>query len=169
MDLEHLERCLRLFDTSLTTKDPSLDDSYMETMHLIRSGKNATHIDKASKAYAYICIIDQLCIETYREQDVLRLEGCRLVVPTHRHDAILRLLHAGHGGIAKTYRTTAQLYFWPNMKANIEQSVANCSPCQEQRQSNPKPLIGEVRLPGDAKQLMLHTACDLFSAVKSSG
>ena len=58
----------------------------MEAMHLVRSGKNATHIDKASKAYAYRQIMDQLCIETYREQDVLVLDGCRLVVPT---DAML--------------------------------------------------------------------------------
>ena len=60
--------------------------------------------------------MDQICIETYRKQDVLVLDGCRLVVPTLRRDAILCLLHAGHGGIAKTYRTATQLYFWPNMK-----------------------------------------------------
>ena len=74
--------------------------------------------------------MDQLCIETYQDQDVLVLDGCRLVVPTHKWDAILILLHAGHSGIAKTYRTATQLYFWPNMKADIEQSVANCSPAR---------------------------------------
>ena len=93
---EHLERCLRLFDTSLTKMYPTLDDAYMETMRLVRSGKNATHIDKASNAYAYRRVIDQLCIETYRNQEVLVLDGCRLVVPAHRRDAILLLLHAGH-------------------------------------------------------------------------
>ena len=50
---EHLERCLCLFDTSLTKMDPMLDDAYIETMKLVRSGKNATHIDKASPVYAY--------------------------------------------------------------------------------------------------------------------
>ena len=50
------------------------------------------------------------------------------------------------------------------MKADIEQSVANCSSCQAQRQSNPRPKLDTVNLPGDAKQPMLHTACDLFSA-----
>ena len=86
-------------------------------------------------------------------------------MPAHRRDAILLLLHAGHSGIAKTYRTATQLYFWPNMKADIEQSVANCSPCQTQRQSNPKPHMDRINQPGEAKQPMLHTACDLFSAV----
>ena len=117
---EHLERCLRLFDTLLTKVDPMLDDAYVETMKLVRSGKNATHIDKASPAYAYRRVIDQFCIRTYRDHEVLVLDGCRLVVSTHRRDAILLLLHAGHSGIAKTHRTATQLYFWPNMKSDIE-------------------------------------------------
>ena len=87
--------------------------------------------------------MDQLCIETYRDQDVLVLDGCRVVVPTHKQDAILLLLHAGHSGIAKTYRTATQLYFWPNMPGSAT----------EQPQA------------GEAKQPMLHTACNLFSAV----
>ena len=61
---EHLERCLRIFDRLLTQMDPSLDDRCMETMRFVRSGKNATHIDKASGAYDYRKIIDQLCIQT---------------------------------------------------------------------------------------------------------
>ena len=141
-----------------------LDEEYSETMQLVREGKNATHIHKSSKAYAYRRIIDLLCIETYQEQDVLVYDGCRLVVPTHKRSAILSLLHAGHSGIAKTYRTAIQLYYWPSMKTDIEQSVANCSSCQTQRQSNPRPKLDTVNLPGDAKQPMLHTACDLFSA-----
>ena len=51
------------------------------------------------------------------------------------------------------------------MKTDIEQSVANCSPCQAQRQSNPRPKLDTVNLPGDARQPMLQTACDLFSVV----
>ena len=56
----------------------------MATMRFVRSGKYATHIDKASGAYDYRKIIDQLCVETYRGQDVLVLDGCRLVVPEHK-------------------------------------------------------------------------------------
>ena len=115
--------------------DPTLDDEYVETMQLVKSGKNATHIGKQSKAYAYRRVMDQLCVETYREQDVLVYDGCRLVVPAHKREAILSLLHAGHSGIAKTYKTATQLYYWPSMKTDIEQSVANCSPCQAPKQS----------------------------------
>ena len=132
---EQLEHCLRIFDPSLTQMDPTLDEAYNETLQLVRAGKNATHIQKSSKAYAYRRIIDLLCIETYQEQDVLVYDGCRQVVPTHKRSAILTLLHAGHSGIAKTYRTAIQLYYWPSMKKDIEQSVANCSSCQAQTET----------------------------------
>ena len=32
---EHLERCLRLFDSSLKKMDPTLDEEYMEAMGLV--------------------------------------------------------------------------------------------------------------------------------------
>ena len=51
------------------------------------------------------------------------------------------------------------------MKKDIEASIASCTPCQEQRPSNPHPTMGAVNLPSKAKHPMLHTACDLFSAV----
>ena len=162
---EQLEHCLRIFDPSLTHMDPSMDDEYVEALQLAREGKNATHMLRSSKAYAYRRILDLLCIETYQGQDVLVYDGCRLVVPRHKRPAILALLHAGHSGIAKTYRTAIQLYYCASMKADIEQSVANCSPCQAQRQNNPRPKMDAVNLPGSAKLSMLHTACDLFSAV----
>ena len=55
---EHLKHCLRLFNSSLTTMDPTLDGEYMEAMHLVQSGKNATHIARSSKAYAYRRVMD---------------------------------------------------------------------------------------------------------------
>ena len=51
------------------------------------------------------------------------------------------------------------------MKTDIEQSVTNCSPCQTQRQSHRRPKMDAVNLPGSVKLPMLHTACNLFSAV----
>ena len=93
-----------------------MNEEYVEVLQLVREGKNATHVLRSSKAYTYRRILDLLCIETYQRQDVLVYDGCRLVVPRHKRPAILTLLHAGHSGIAKTYRTATQLYYWPSMK-----------------------------------------------------
>ena len=49
------------------------------------------------------------------------------------------------------------------MKRDIEISVSACRPCQEQR--NPKPTLGDITLPSSVKQPMLHTACNIFSAM----
>ena len=57
-ELEQLEHCLRIFDPSLT----KMDEEYNETLELVKAGKNATHIQKSSKAYAYRRIIDLLCV-----------------------------------------------------------------------------------------------------------
>ena len=76
----------------------------------------------------------------YHEEEVLVLDGCRLVVPTHKRNAILvELLHTGHSGIAKTYKTATQLYYWQNIKKGIEASVASCTLCQEQSQTTYAP------------------------------
>ena len=143
-DTEQLEQCMRIFDPTLTRMDPSTDEEYVELLRLIREGKNASHISKNSKAYGFRRILDLLCIETYNGEDVLVYDGCRLVVPKPKRAAILALLHAGHSGIAKTYKTAIQLYYWPNMKTDIEHSVANCSACQASRQSNPRPKLDTV-------------------------
>ena len=104
----------------LVDMDPSMDDEYVEALQLVREGKNATHMLRSSIDASWIYFAS-------KRIKVLVYDGCRLVVPRHKRPAILALLHAGHSGIAKTYRTAIQLYYWPSMKANIEQSVANCS------------------------------------------
>lgn len=72
------------------------------------------------------------------------------------------MLHAGHSDIAKTYNTALQLYYWPNMKKDIEDTVNACQPCQEQRNSNS--TLGKLKIPSSANQPMLEVGCDLFSA-----
>ena len=87
-ETEQLEQCMRIFDLSLTHMDPSMDEEYVKVLRLIREGKNATHVLKSSKAYGYRRILDLLCIETYKGENVLVYDGCRLVVPKHKRKAI---------------------------------------------------------------------------------
>ena len=117
-----------LVGSEMCIRDRSTDEEYVELLRLIREGKNASHISKTSKAYGFRRIMDLLCIETYNGEDVLVYDGCRLVVPKPKREAILALLHAGHSGIAKTYKTAIQLYYWPNMKSDIEPTALTPSP-----------------------------------------
>ena len=124
--------------------DASEDSRYTDTIAFLRSGKHISSLDRSSGAYNYRKVMDQLCIEMYRDEV---LDGCHFVVPTHKRNAILALLHAGHSGVAKTYRTAMQLYYWPNIKKDIVISISSCQPCQEQTASNPKLSMGQVNLP----------------------
>ena len=47
---------------------------------------------------------------------------------------------------------------------DIEDAVNACQSCQEQRNSNPKPALDELKLPSLAMQPMLEVGCDLFTA-----
>ena len=123
----------------------------METMNFIKSGKHINTLEKDSGAHDYKKIIGQLCIKMYPGEEVLVLDGCRLIVPAHKRKAILALLHAGHSCIAKTYKKAIQLYYWPNMKKDIKESISSCTPCQEQHPSNARQTMGAVNLPRDSK------------------
>ena len=82
--------------------------------------------------------------------------------PSYISDALAAFNYRKIIGISKTYSTTKQFYYWPNMKKDIEASINSCAACQEQRNSNTHPRLGELTLPSSAKQPMLHIGCDLF-------
>jgi hypothetical protein len=59
----------------------------------------------------------------------------RIIPPRHRMKAILRETHdlpsSGHQGRDATFRKTSEVYFWPNMKTDIEEFVKTCQVCQK--------------------------------------
>ena len=109
--LENLEKCLRRFNNSLTTMDPAGDKWYTEAMEFIQSGRHISSIMNAYGAFDYKKVLSQICIDRYNNEQVMVLDGSRLIIPTHKRQAILDLLHAGHSGVAKTYKTAMQLYY----------------------------------------------------------
>ena len=148
---KHLERCLRIFGTSLMRMDATAGPRYMQTLNFIKLGKHISTLEKDSGAHNHKKIINQLRIETYQEEEEQVLDGWRLVVPAHKRKAILPLLHAGLSVIAKTQETSTHLYYWPNMKKDIKESISSCTPCQEQHPSNARQTMGAVNLPRDSK------------------
>ena len=47
-------------------------------------------------------------------------------------------IHKGHLGITKCRERARGNFYWPNMNADIERMVKSCSPCQENRNQQPK-------------------------------
>ena len=66
------------------------------------------------------------------EQDCL-LWGIRVVIPTRYQKDMLEELHVGHPGIVRMKELARSYCWWPNVDLEIEQTVRNCSSCQQVR------------------------------------
>ena len=52
----------------------------------------------------------------------------RIIIPETLRYAILNALHFGHPGINKT-SSDAAIFWWPNMRTDIEKKAKTCSAC----------------------------------------
>ena len=70
---------------------------------------------------------------TFREEltveDGLILKGTRIVIPTKKHEAILKLIHEGHLGLNKCKLHAKETVYWPGLNDQLEKLVLNCELC----------------------------------------
>lgn len=80
----------------------------------------------------------------YAMRDGIMLFQNRMMVPNNYQlkREIFWMYHevpmAGHGGIQKTYKVVSELFYWPNMKHDIEEWVKHCRECQQVKCSTEK-------------------------------
>ena len=67
------------------------------------------------------------------DQDLVYLDGSRIVLPLKASKVILPLLHVSHIGLNKTYDLCRSMYFWPGMFKGVKQMVSQCRPCNIHR------------------------------------
>ena len=94
--------------------------------------------DNASpQLHAYWGIRDEIHCE-----DDLLFAGEKLVVPNAMRGELLSRLHESHLGIEKCRARTSEIMYWPNMSADIEETVAKCATCATfRKQNNKHPMI----------------------------
>ena len=78
-------------------------------------------------------ILDDTCVSTYSHQmksvrgqlsvneELVYVDGSRIVMTSKSIKSLLSLLHSSHAGINKNYDIAWQLYFWPGMLNDIKQ------------------------------------------------
>lgn len=75
-------------------------------------------------------------------EDEILFYNDRIIIPKSQRKMILEKLHSPHFGITKTLQRARNSVFWPNISNEIEQTVNQCSICQENSSKNRKePLI----------------------------
>ena len=91
----------------------------------------------------------------YSVKDGILLYQGRIWVPKESsiRSQLLREFHAtpqaGHGGVLKTYRSMCEMFYWPGMRREVQEFVANCQTCQFTKYSPSKPqgLLQPLQIP----------------------
>ena len=66
------------------------------------------------------------------------LWGMRVVVPSKWRKTVLHELHQGHQGIVRLKQLARSHVWWPKIDQDLEDTVNDCAPCQEHRNTPPK-------------------------------
>lgn len=66
----------------------------------------------------------------------------RIVIPKCMRRDMLKRIHVGHLGAAKTKLRAREIMYWPNMNSQIQDMISHCQACLTHRKENSKqPLI----------------------------
>ena len=71
----------------------------------------------------------------------LLMRNNRIVIPSSLRQDMLNRLHTGHQGITKCRRRAQQSVWWPNLRKQLENLIANCTICCRDRVQHAKPLM----------------------------
>lgn len=70
------------------------------------------------------------------EEDLI-FNGTRIFVPLQVRRDVIHLAHDTHMGELQQFRKVQQIFWWPGMKADVENYVKCCTECQRQRKVKP--------------------------------
>ena len=70
---------------------------------------------------------------TFREEltieDGLILKGTRILIPSKKHEAVLKLIHEGHLGLNKCKLHAKETVYWPGLNDKLDKLILNCELC----------------------------------------
>ena len=138
-----------------------IDEKYNSIVQAVKSDANFKLLPSHHPARQLLSISTQLSVDKLGEEDVIMLDGSRILVPRGARKNIIKELHRAHSGLTKIYKTAKQLYFWSHMKEEIRKEIDASQYCHEDIPAQARPTLNNL-LPYAALYLMLHVASDLF-------
>ena len=79
---------------------------------------------------------------TFRDEltteDGIILKGKRIVIPTKKYEAVLKLIHEGHLGPNKCKLHEIETVYWPGLNDQLKKLILNCELCLKYSQSKCK-------------------------------
>ena len=121
-----------LAKTSSSQLDMIFDSIDADYIKLRSDVKNGTFTS------VYACQLKYVMSQLSVDEDLVYLDGSRIVLPLQAAKKILPLLHISHIGLNKIFNLFRSMYFWPSMFNDVKQMIAQCHPCNVHRPSQPK-------------------------------
>ena len=109
------------------------DDTLAILKYTILQGWPSSIKDLPSEIQSFWTFREKLTIE-----DGLILKGLRIVIPSKKQDAILKLIHKGHMGLTKCKLHTKETVYWPGLNEQLQKLILNCPLCLKYSQSECK-------------------------------
>ena len=100
------------------------DDEFALLKHTITQGWPSTIKEIPNVLQPYCTFREELMIE-----GGIVLKGTRVVIPTKKCKAVLKLIHEGHLGLNKCKLRTKDTVYWPGHNNQLEKLILNCELC----------------------------------------
>ena len=117
----------------------TLDDPQLQILsNAIKNKTKFDDIDENDQLYAYKKEYDRLSVN---KDNLILLDGTRILVPKSQRPEVLRSLHLGHSGHSKMKALCNEFYFWKNQNESVSELISSCDICQMYMRSNPTQKI----------------------------
>ena len=100
------------------------DDTLVILKYTMQQGWPSSIKEVPSEIQPFWTFCEELIIE-----DGLLLKGTRIVIPSRKHDDILKQIHKGHLGLTKYKLQAKEAVYWPGLNEQLEQLILNCQLC----------------------------------------
>ena len=111
------------------------DDALALLKQVITQGWPSNVKEVPKELQSYWTFREELTIE-----DGLILKGTRIVIPSKKHEAVLKLIHEGHLGLNKCKLHTKETIYWPGLNDQLDKLILNCELCLKYLQAKCKQL-----------------------------
>ena len=101
-------------------------------------------------------------IDNGKGQQLILVDGHKILVPASERKEILRILHLPHQGSDKTIKEARSLYHWSGMSESIKEMCLACQPCQTYQASQPAAKFLQDKKSIMEMKPMESVSCDNF-------
>ena len=112
------------------------DPAYCQVLKAVLEGVEVKNLPPAHPGRLFKGVWGQL---STRDETVVVLDDCRILIPRLCRPEILRKMHISHPGIVRTLQLARLHYFWPGITNDVKMLVDRCELCQVTRASKPQP------------------------------